>query len=205
MSYLVLIRHGQSVYNLENRFTGDTNVDLTDQGRQEAKITGDKLQKTNIVFAAAFTSALKRAQETLDIVLHQINQPDIKIYKDAALNERSYGELQGLNKAEVADKYGAGQVLLWRRSFDVIPPGGESLKQTLDRVLAYYKQNIEPLLQQQQNIIIVAHGNSLRALMMYLENISAHAITQIDIPTGVPQLYEFDNEMKLVKAEYIKE
>lgn len=205
LTYLVLVRHGQSVWNLENRFTGDTDVDLTNQGREEARLTGEKLKKLEIPFEAAFTSMLKRAQETLAIILQQIHQPNIKIYKNAALNERSYGKLQGLNKAEMAEKYGANQVQLWRRSFDEVPPGGESLRQTQERVLPYYYEHIEPLLKQQKNVLVVAHGNSLRALMMHLENISEHAITQIDIPTGVPRLYKFDERFKMIGANYITE
>lgn len=203
LTYLVLVRHGQSVWNLENRFTGDTDVELTNQGREEARLTGEKLKKREIPFEAAFTSMLKRAQETLDIILHEINQPTIKIYKAAALNERSYGKLQGLNKAEMAEKYGANQVQLWRRSFDEVPPGGESLRQTQERVLPYYYEHIGPLLRQQKDVLVVAHGNSLRALMMHLEDISEHAITQVDIPTGVPRLYEFDDAFKMIGANYI--
>ncbi len=205
MTYLILVRHGQSVWNLENRFTGDTDVDLTSQGREEARLTGNKLKNKNISFEAAFTSLLRRAQETLDIILKEINQPGIKLYKDAALNERSYGRLQGLNKAEMAEKYGANQVQLWRRSFDEVPPGGESLRQTQERVLPYYYGHIEPMLKEEQNVMIVAHGNSLRALMMHLEGISEHAITQTDIPTGVPRLYTFNGQLELVSAGYIAE
>ncbi len=205
MSYLVLIRHGQSQWNLENRFTGDVDVDLTEQGRAEAKLSGDKLKNKNILFDSAFTSVLKRAEETLQIVLQEIHQPNIKIYRDAALNERNYGKLQGLNKAEIAEQYGADQVHIWRRSFDVAPPGGESLLDTQNRVVPYYTSHIEPLLKQGLNCMIVAHGNSLRALMMVIENISEEAITQIDIPTGVPKLYQFDDKFNLVDAAYITE
>lgn len=203
MTYLVLIRHGQSQWNLENRFTGNVDIDLTQQGRIEAKLTGDTLKEKDIRFYSAFTSLLKRAEETLQIILQEIHQPDIKIYRDAALNERSYGDLQGLNKADLAEKYGADQIHTWRRSFDVAPPGGESLQDTQNRVLPYYTQHVLPLLQRQQNCMIVAHGNSLRSLMMVLENISADAITQTDIPTGVPRLYEWDENLNLVKADYI--
>lgn len=203
MGYLILIRHGQSQWNLENRFTGNVDVDLTKQGREEAKLTGEKLKYKNIPFTAAFTSVLKRAEETLQIVLKEINQPDIKVYRDAALNERSYGQLQGLDKAEVAEKYGADQVHTWRRSFDVAPPGGESLKDTQNRVLPYYSDHVLPLLKAQKNCMIVAHGNSLRSLMMVIENISEDAITQVDIPTGVPRLYQFDEDFNLINADYI--
>ena len=205
MTYLVLIRHGQSQWNLENRFTGNVDVDLTEQGRAEAKLTGDKLKAKNIRFDSAFTSVLKRAEETLQIILKEIAQPDIRVYRDAALNERSYGDLQGLNKAELAEKYGADQIHTWRRSFDVVPPGGESLQDTQKRVLPYYTDHVLPLLRQQKNCMIVAHGNSLRSLMMVIENISADAITQTDIPTGVPKLYQFDEPFNLVNADYITE
>lgn len=203
MTHLVLIRHGQSLWNLENRFTGNVDVDLTQQGRAEAKLTGDKLKAKNILFDSAFTSVLKRAEETLQIILQEINQSDIHIIRDAALNERGYGDLQGLNKADVAEKYGADLVHTWRRSFDIAPLGGESLQDTQNRVVPYYTSHIEPLLKQQKNCMIVAHGNSLRSLMMVLENISKDAITQIDIPTGVPRLYTYDDVFNLVNADYI--
>jgi len=200
-SQLAIVRHGQSQYNLENRFTGFADVDLTAQGREEAVMCGRKLN--GMQFEACFTSVLKRAIETLDIILETIGQKQLPIYKDAALNERNYGDLQGLNKAETADKYGSDQVTLWRRSFDIAPPGGESLKQTQERVLPYYHEHIEPLLQQGKNILIVAHGNSLRALMMHLENISAEAIAHVDLLTGVPRVYTFDDAGKITKAEFL--
>jgi len=203
MSILVLVRHGQSEWNLENRFTGDVDVDLTEQGRKEARITGEKIK--GILFTAAFTSALKRAQETLAIIQEQIGQPAMKVYESAALNERRYGDLQGLDKAEVAEKYGATQVNLWRRSYEEVPPGGESLKDTQARVVPYYQEHIEPLLRDGKNVLVVAHGNSLRSLMMDLENIGKEAITQTEIPTGVPKLYEFGPDFKLIKSEYIRE
>lgn len=190
-SQLAIVRHGQSEYNLDNRFTGFADVDLTAQGREEAAMCGRKLKGMH--FDDAFTSVLKRAIETLDIILATIGQKDIPIFKDAALNERNYGDLQGLNKAETAEKYGADQVTLWRRSFEVAPPGGESLKQTQERVLPYYYEHIEPLLKDGKNVLIVAHGNSLRALMMHLENISAEAIAHVELLTGVPRVYDFDD------------
>ena len=200
-SQLAIVRHGQSAYNLENKFTGFADVDLTAQGREEAVMCGRKLQKMR--FDDAFTSVLKRAIETLDIILDTIGQKNLPIFKDAALNERNYGDLQGLNKAETAEKYGAGQVNLWRRSFDVAPPGGESLKQTQERVLPYYYAHIEPLLQQGKNVLIVAHGNSLRALMMHLENISPEAIAHIELLTGVPRVYDFDDSGKISYVEHL--
>ncbi len=200
-SQLAIVRHGQSQYNLENRFTGFADVDLTAQGKEEAVMCGRKLN--GMQFEACFTSVLKRAIETLDVILETIGQKQLPIYKDAALNERNYGDLQGLNKAETADKYGSDQVTLWRRSFDIAPPGGESLKQTQERVLPYYHEHIEPLLQQGKNILVVAHGNSLRALMMHLENISAEAIAHVDLLTGVPRIYTFDDAGKITKAEFL--
>lgn len=194
-SQLAIARHGQSEYNLENKFTGELDVELTSQGREEAEMCGRKLK--DIRFDACFTSVLKRAIESLDIILDTIGQKNLPIYKDAALNERNYGDLQGLNKAETAEKYGAEKVALWRRSFDVAPPGGESLKQTQERVLPYYYAHIEPLLQQGKNVLIVAHGNSLRALMMHLENLSPDAISHIDLLTGVPRVYDFDESGKI--------
>jgi 2,3-bisphosphoglycerate-dependent phosphoglycerate mutase len=200
-SQLAIVRHGQSAFNLENKFTGEIDVDLTAQGREEAAMCGRKLQGMH--FEACFTSVLKRAIETLHIILETIGQDQLPIYKDAALNERNYGDLQGLNKAETAEKYGAEQVALWRRSFDVAPPGGESLKHTQERVLPYYYAHIEPLLQQGKNILIVAHGNSLRALMMHLENISPDAIAHIELLTGVPRVYDFDDSGKISYVEHL--
>ncbi|MGI4749800.1 MAG: 2,3-bisphosphoglycerate-dependent phosphoglycerate mutase [Janthinobacterium lividum] len=200
-SQLTIVRHGQSAYNLENRFTGFADVDLTNQGREEAAMCGRKL--TGMRFDDCFTSVLKRAIETLNIILDIINQKQLPIFKDAALNERNYGDLQGLNKAETAEKYGAAQVNLWRRSFDIAPPGGESLKQTQERVLPYYYAHIEPLLQQGKNVLVVAHGNSLRALMMHLENISPEAISHVELLTGVPRVYDFDDSGKISYVQHI--
>ncbi|MFT3704615.1 MAG: 2,3-bisphosphoglycerate-dependent phosphoglycerate mutase [Agriterribacter sp.] len=201
MSLLVIVRHGQSQWNLENRFTGDVDVPLTDAGRAEAKAAGKKL--SNIVFDECFTSTLERAQETLQIILEETHQTQLKTTKNAALNERSYGDLQGLNKTEMGTKYGAEQVAIWRRSYDVQPPGGESLKDTAARVIPYYQQHIEPLLTAEKNVLIVAHGNSLRALMMYLENINPEHIAEINIPTGAPRIYTFSSHLKLVDALYV--
>ncbi|PQA60033.1 2,3-bisphosphoglycerate-dependent phosphoglycerate mutase [Siphonobacter curvatus] len=200
---LVLVRHGQSEWNLENRFTGEVDVELTTHGRDEARLTALKLK--TISFQVAFTSALKRAQETLAIILEDIQQTSIPVHQSAALNERNYGDLQGLNKAETAEKYGIEQVALWRRSYDVAPPGGESLKMTQERVLPYYQQEIVPCLQQGQNVLIVAHGNSLRSLVMALEHLSEQAISQVDIPTGAPRFYHFDEHLQLIKADYLTE
>jgi len=198
---LTIIRHGQSVFNLENRFTGNLDVSLSPLGEAEALQAGKKIKK--IIYDIAYTSMLKRAQKTLQIILEEIEQTTITVVKNAALDERMYGNLQGLNKTEIAAKYGDAQVEIWRRSYDVHPPGGESLEDTYNRTVPYYKSEIEPKLKSGENVLIVAHGNSLRALMMYLENISKAAIVKVNIPTGLPRLYNFDSEMKLISVKYL--
>ncbi|HRH50641.1 MAG TPA: 2,3-bisphosphoglycerate-dependent phosphoglycerate mutase [Panacibacter sp.] len=198
---LTIIRHGQSVFNLENRFTGNLDVALSPLGEAEALQAGKKIKK--IIYDIAYTSMLKRAQETLQIILEEIEQTTIPVVKNAALDERMYGSLQGLNKAETAAKYGDAQVEIWRRSYDVRPPGGESLEDTYNRTVPYYKSEIEPKLKSRENVLVVAHGNSLRALMMYLENISKEAIVNVNIPTGLPRLYHFDSELKLIDVKYL--
>jgi 2,3-bisphosphoglycerate-dependent phosphoglycerate mutase len=201
MPLLVTVRHGQSVWNLENRFTGEVDVELTTLGREEAREAGKKL--IGIALSQCFTSVLRRAEETLQLILEEIGRPDLPISRNKALNERNYGQLQGMNKAETAVKYGAQQVALWRRSFDVCPPGGESLRDTAARVIPYYQAAIAPWLATGQNILIVAHGNSLRALMMHLEQISESKIAEVDIPTGSPRLYTFDTQLALEKVAYL--
>ncbi|MBH0181512.1 MAG: 2,3-bisphosphoglycerate-dependent phosphoglycerate mutase [Nitrospira sp.] len=190
MARLVLLRHGESQWNLENRFTGWVDVPLSPRGVEEAKNAGDKLK--GFTFDRAFTSVLSRANETLRFVLEAIGQTAIPIEKDKALNERMYGELQGLNKAETATKYGDAQVKIWRRSYDVRPPGGESLKDTAERVLPYYDTRIKPCVLKGETILIAAHGNSLRALVMQLEQLSKEQVLELNIPTGAPLLYELD-------------
>jgi 2,3-bisphosphoglycerate-dependent phosphoglycerate mutase len=201
MTFLTLLRHGQSVYNLENRFTGSLDVKLTAHGKEEALLAGDKLKGLKYDFA--FTSTLKRAQESLKIVLKEIDQENIPIIKNSALNERMYGSLQGLNKTETIEKYGSAQVELWRRSFSVRPPDGESLEDTFNRTVPYYQLAIEPKLKAQQNVLIVAHGNSLRALIMYLEKIDSHSIAKVDIPTGIPRQYTLDDNLNILKIQYL--
>jgi 2,3-bisphosphoglycerate-dependent phosphoglycerate mutase len=203
MALLVIVRHGQSEWNLENRFTGEVDIDLTDLGRKEAHEAGVDL--AGIKFDYCFCSVLKRAEETLDIILKEIHQENLPVKKDKALNERNYGDLQGLNKTEIATEYGDKQVAIWRRSYDVRPPGGESLADTAARVLPYYKKEIEPLLKTGASILVVAHGNSLRALMMYLENISTEAIAEVNIPTGSPRLYTLDSHLKIIRIAVYKE
>jgi 2,3-bisphosphoglycerate-dependent phosphoglycerate mutase len=201
MARLVLLRHGESQWNLENRFTGWVDVPLTPRGIQEAKNAGDKLR--GFTFDRAFTSVLARANETLRLALEAIGQSDLPVVKDKALNERMYGELQGLNKAETAKKYGEAQVKIWRRSYDIPPPGGESLKDTAERVLPYYEQAIKPYLLKGETILIAAHGNSLRALTMELEQLSREQVLELNIPTGAPVLYELDEAGKVVSHRYL--
>ncbi len=199
---LVLVRHGQSEWNLENRFTGWTDVPLTAEGEAEARHAGELLKDYH--FDHAFTSALIRAQETLRIILEVTGQTDLPIERDAALNERNYGDLQGLNKAETARKFGDEQVHLWRRSYDIAPPNGESLKDTRERVMPYYDTHILPLLKQGKRILVVAHGNSLRALVMVLDNISERDIPDLNIPTGAPLRYLIDADGKVIEHGYLE-
>lgn len=201
MARLVLLRHGESQWNLENRFTGWVDVPLSPRGIQEAKNAGDKLR--GFTFDRAFTSVLARANETLRLALEAIGQTSIPVEKDKALNERMYGELQGLNKAETAKKYGDDQVKIWRRSFDVRPPGGESLKDTADRVLPFYETKIKPYVLKGETILVAAHGNSLRALVMQLDQLSKEQVLELNIPTGAPLLYELDNRGAVVSRRYL--
>lgn len=198
---LVIVRHGQSVWNAENRFTGWVNVDLAPKGIAEAKQAGEKLK--GYTFDKGFTSALMRAQKTLRGILEVTGQTDLDITENEKLNERMYGDLQGQNKDEAREKFGAEQVHQWRRSYDTPPPGGESLKGTAERVLPYYKEVIEPELKAGKNIIVAAHGNSLRALIMHLEKLAPEEILQTEVPTGKPRLYEFDADLNVLKAAYI--
>jgi 2,3-bisphosphoglycerate-dependent phosphoglycerate mutase len=199
MPILVLVRHGQSTWNLENRFTGETDIPLTAQGRAEALTAGFKLR--DIPFFHAFTSVLQRAIDTLSLILETAHQQQVPFTRNRALNERNYGQLQGLNKAEVAAQYGDDQVSLWRRSYRTRPPGGESLADTFARVIPYYQTAIAPLLKDQQNILVVAHGNSLRSLVMYLEGISEQDIADFDLPTGAPRRYTFDEYGAIKKVD----
>lgn len=198
---LFLVRHGQSQWNLENRFTGWKDIDLTEKGEEEARKAGAFLKHEKIDIA--FTSALIRAQHTLEIILEETGKNDLPVFEDKALNERAYGDLEGLNKAELAQKVGAEQVHLWRRSYDVAPPGGESLKDTRNRVLPYYEANIVPQLKKHKNVLVVAHGNSLRALIMFLENLSPDDILEREIATGQPLTYFFDEDMNVSWPERI--
>jgi 2,3-bisphosphoglycerate-dependent phosphoglycerate mutase len=201
MPLLVIVRHGQSVWNLENRFTGEVDVDLTPLGREEARSAGRKLK--GFSFSSGFTSVLRRAIDTMNLILEEADHTGLPVTRDKALNERNYGRLQGLNKADVARQYGEEQVAIWRRSYSVRPPGGESLADTVARVIPYYRQRIEPLLQKGENILVVAHGNSLRSLMMHLEHIGEEAIAGVDLPTGTPRCYTMDDQLQIKKVEYL--
>ena len=189
---LVLVRHGLSVYNDQNIFTGWKDVDLNQQGRDEAKQAVELLKSYE--FDMAFTSNLIRAQETLDIILKGINQSDISITKNLALNERDYGDLIGQNKTEAAEKFGEEQVHIWRRSFDTPPPGGESLKDTADRVIPYLKNEIMPNILEGKTIIVGAHGNSIRAIVMHLQNYDSKQILKTEIGWCEPWVFSFKNE-----------
>ena len=222
---LVLIRHGESAWNLENRFTGWKDVDLSPKGIEEAKAAGKILKEMNLTFDVAYTSYLKRAIKTLNIVLEEMDELYIPVYKSWRLNERHYGALQGLNKAETAKKYGDEQVHIWRRSFDIAPPSidkdseyypksdrryadlpdseiplGESLKDTIARVLPYGHSDISKSLQEGKNVIVAAHGNSLRALIKYLLNISNEDILNLNLVTGKPMVFEIDKDLKVISA-----
>lgn len=191
MAKLVLIRHGQSEYNLKNLFTGWIDVPLTHQGEGEACKSGLALREMNFKPAVAYTSALQRAQKTLAIILEVIGQKEIPIIKDQALNERDYGELSGLNKKETAEKYGEDQVKIWRRSFDVPPPGGESLKDTAARTLPYFREKILPDLKAGKDVLVVAHGNSLRSIVMEIEKLTPEQILKRELATGEIVSYDF--------------
>jgi 2,3-bisphosphoglycerate-dependent phosphoglycerate mutase len=189
---LVLVRHGQSEWNLKNLFTGWRDVDLTEKGIEEARAAGRRLKAQGLRFDVAFTSALVRAQRSLDLVLEEMGQTGITVLMDQALNERDYGDLSGLDKNEARKKWGEEQVRIWRRSYDVAPPGGESLKDTAARVLPYYIQDVLPRVLRGDNVIVAAHGNSLRALVMVLERLSPQEIVAREIATGVPLIYRLN-------------
>ena len=192
MTILVLIRHGQSVWNATNRFTGWTDVELSEKGEIEAATAGEQL--ADVRFDVVHTSALIRAQRTAEIVMSKnLGSGEIPTRQDERLNERHYGDLQGLNKAETAEIHGAEQVHIWRRSFDVPPPGGESLEMTAERTIPYFVEEIIPDLGSGMNVLVAAHGNSLRSIVMYIEAISPEDITSLEIPTGVPMYYKFDD------------
>jgi len=194
LATLVLIRHGQSLWNAENKFTGWTDIGLSEKGIKEAQNAGKELE--NVSFDVVHTSGLIRAQKTAEIILeNNKNSKDIPVHKDKRLNERHYGSLQGLNKKETAEKYGAEQVHIWRRSFDIPPPDGESLKMNAERTLPYFKENIIGDLKNGKNVLVAAHGNSLRSIVMFIENISKEDVVKLEIQTGVPRTYVFENDI----------
>ncbi|SDJ02858.1 2,3-bisphosphoglycerate-dependent phosphoglycerate mutase [Pedobacter sp. ok626] len=196
---LILLRHGQSLWNLENRFTGWKDIDITKTGEEEALHAGKLLKNEKIDIA--FTSTLKRAQHTLNIILKVCGIENIPVVKNKLLNERCYGSLEGLNKSDTALKYGLDQVMIWRRSYDIAPPGGESLKDTAERVLPYYHKSIVPQLMEGKTVLVVAHGNSLRALMMFLEHLSPQEIINTELPTGIPKKYTMNKSLQILKME----
>ncbi|HZI09623.1 MAG TPA: 2,3-diphosphoglycerate-dependent phosphoglycerate mutase [Myxococcus sp.] len=195
MPILALVRHGQSLWNHENRFTGFVDVPLTEQGRNEARLAAGALQ--GMKFDVAYTSALTRAQETLAIILETLGQR-VPVIRDAALNERHYGDLQGLNKADAAKRFGDEQVKLWRRSYDVPPPNGESLELTAKRVLPFYDRAIAGDLRQGKNVLVVAHGNSNRSLVMKLDKLTGEQVVGLELATGVPLVYEMSPECEVL-------
>jgi len=189
---LVLVRHGQSEWNLTNQFTGWKDVDLTDTGIKEARAAGRALKQQGIRFDVGFTSALVRAQSSLDLMLEELGQGGIPVFRDLALNERDYGDLSGLNKDDARKRWSEAQVQIWRRSYDVPPPGGESLRDTAARVLPYYIQEILPHVMRGENVLVSAHGNSLRALVMVLERLSPKQIIDRELATGVPLIFRLN-------------
>ena len=203
MTNLTLVRHGQSDWNNKNLFTGWENPGLTKKGVEEAHKTGNLLKEENKNYSYLFTSILDRAINTADIILEELGIDQINIIRDQALNERDYGELTGLNKDAARKKWGEDQVHIWRRSFDIPPPGGESLKDTAERVIPYFRDKILPLLIEDNNILISAHGNSLRALIMYLEKISEDEIVKLEIATGQPIVYKLDEDLQVISKEIL--
>lgn len=229
MHKLVIIRHGESTWNKENRFTGWTDVDLSEKGIQEATSAGEKLKKAGFTFDIAYTSVLKRAIRTAWLALDQMDLMWLPLYKSWRLNERHYGALQGLNKAEMMKKFGDEQVHIWRRSYAVKPPAlekddprvstkeakyndlspkeipfCESLKDTIERTMPYWHQTIAPVVKSGQKVLIVAHGNSLRGLVKHLDNISDEKIPELEIPTGIPLIYELDDKLRPIKSYYLE-
>ena len=192
MAHLVLLRHGQSQWNLENRFTGWMDVPLTDLGETEARRAGEKIKAAGLHFDRTFTSVLQRAIRTLELVLDVIGQTGLPNERDQALNERHYGDLQGLDKAETAKKFGDEQVRLWRRSYDVAPPGGESLENTAARTLPYLESHILPAVHAGQHVLVAAHGNSLRSIVMHLDSLTREEVLGLELGTGVPVVYDLD-------------
>ena len=201
MPQLILLRHGESQWNLENRFTGWVDVPLSPKGEQEARRAGELLKDYPI--DVLYTSVLQRAMNTAKIALEVRGKGDVPTFRDQALNERMYGDLQGLNKAETAKQYGEEQVHIWRRSYDVPPPNGESLKDTAARTIPYFEKEIMPQVEAGKNVLVAAHGNSLRSIVMFLDNMTKEQVLELNIPTGVPLVYEFDDAGKIVSKKYL--
>jgi len=201
---LVLVRHGQSEWNARNLFTGWKNPDLTGLGVEEARRAGRQLRHRDILFSIGFTSALVRAQHTLDLIFEELGQSNVPIIRDRALNERHYGDLSGLNKDEARDRWGEEQVHLWRRSYDVPPPGGESLKDTVARVLPFYCQRILPPVMRGERVLVAAHGNSLRALAMVLDQLTPETIPTLELATGVPIIYRLNADSTVASKEVLE-
>ena len=200
---LVLVRHGQSEWNLKNLFTGWKDPGLTDKGIDEAKAAGQRLKALGLSFDVAYTSALSRAQKTCALILDQLGQSDLQTIRDQALNERDYGDLSGLNKDDARAKWGEDQVHVWRRSYDVSPPGGESLKDTVARVLPYYCQEILPRVLRGERVIVAAHGNSLRALVMVLDRLTPETIPSMELDTGVPLVYRLNADSTVASKQVL--
>jgi 2,3-bisphosphoglycerate-dependent phosphoglycerate mutase len=198
---LVLVRHGQSEWNLKNLFTGWRDVDLTDKGVAEAQAAGRQLKALGLRFDVAYASALVRAQRTMDLMLEELGQRSLPVIRDQALNERDYGDLSGLNKDDARKRWGEEQVHIWRRSYDVAPPGGESLKDTAARVLPYYIQDILPRVLRGERVLVSAHGNSLRALVMVLDHLSPQEIVKREIATGVPLIYRLNPDSTVAERK----
>ena len=201
MTSLVLVRHGESQWNLENRFTGWVDVPLSEKGVAEATTAGEKIKKQKIRFDVAYTSVLRRAEDTLKLILEVLGQTDIPVERDQALNERHYGDLQGLNKAETAERFGDAQVKIWRRSYDVAPPNGESLKDTAARTLPYFRSKIMKDIKEGRNALVAAHGNSLRSIVMDLDKLTKEEVLELNLGTGVPILYQFDKDLNILSKK----
>lgn len=201
---LVLVRHGQSEWNLKNLFTGWKDPDLSEKGLEEAISAGEKLKAAGLKFDIAFTSALQRAQHTCQHILDEMGQPKLETIKNQALNERDYGDLSGLNKDDARKKWGEEQVHIWRRSYDVPPPGGESLRDTGARVWPYYLHNIQPHVLREETVLVAAHGNSLRALIMALEGLSGEEIVKRELATGVPMIYELNADSTIASKKVLE-
>lgn len=201
---LVLARHGQSEWNLKNLFTGWKDPGLTELGVEEASIGGRRLKQRGLAFDIAFTSALTRAQETCRLILEELGQPSLETLRDQALNERDYGDLAGLNKDDARARWGKDQVHVWRRSYDVAPPGGESLKDTVARVLPYYMEHILPRVMRGERVLVAAHGNSLRALVMVLDRLTPQTIPSMELATGIPLVYRLKGDTTVASKEILE-